>query len=504
MTAIEGSAQASSSASALPVLSSPRPPPAIPSPPTKTRLARFKPRWRLTLLGRCVALVLGEFATNAACWIAAGLVFGRSEERRAVLSLCIVAWTLGLRHGLDMDHIVAIDNVTRNLVSMGQLPVTVGLFFSLGHSSIVVGMTVAVIITVSAVDKLPDISNVGGVIGVCVSASFLFALAVINSVVLYQSVRLSRRRAAAKRALAAERADLVPVAPSSPVASPAMSDTDMPKKLADEVEEDDLEDGKKGRRVGEEELLPGLPATTCIARVGRPLFRLIDRPWKMYPVGVLFGFGFDTASEISLLGVSALAKGTHHIPSSTIILLPLLFTAGMSAVDSLDSIFMLSAYTVPQRSAAGELSSSSSFGESRSRWNPLNWQFFERRPVEGEEDDEDTREDRATRLPIPDQDKLLSIQVVLTVISIVVALLISITEFMGLALEKCASCSDAAENDPGLSGNWWRFWQSVNDNSGYLGAGVVGLFVLVFGTWGIGAWWGRRKERREAKQAVRE
>jgi hypothetical protein len=140
-----------------------------------------------------------------------------------------------LVHGVDMDHIVAIDNVTRNLVSMGQLPVTVGLFFSLGHSSIVIGMTIAIIIAVSNIDKLPDISNIGGVIGKLFwqvrgsrdtdcsflpsqvfafplrSSSFLVRtlpsilfqplltsvpalLAVINSVVLWQSIRLTKRR----------------------------------------------------------------------------------------------------------------------------------------------------------------------------------------------------------------------------------------------------------------------------------------------------------------------
>ncbi|GAA5822526.1 hypothetical protein JCM11251_006368 [Rhodosporidiobolus azoricus] len=411
-----------------------------------------------------------------------------------------------------MDHIVAIDNVTRNLVSLGQLPVTVGLFFSLGHSSIVIGMTIAVIVTVSAIDKLPDISNVGGVIGVCVSASFLFILAVINSVVLYQSIRLSRRRVSisssfawsaplnpecplfsqrqAKLALSASAAaDNVSMVASSSAHPPAYgaADPTIAKKLADEEADAVPEAGERER-----EVVPGLPATTCIARIGRPIFRLIDRSWKMYPVGVLFGFGFDTASEISLLGVSALAKGTHHIPSGQIILLPLLFTAGMTAVDSLDNVLMLSAYTVPQRSQ-------NDFGyekeEREKPWYKRRWQIVERTKDVGEVD-EDVAEERARALPMPDQDKLLSISVVLTIISIVVALLISITEFMGLALEKCASCSDAAENDPGLSGRWWRFWEAVNDNSGYLGAGVVGLFIVVFATWGVAHWLQKRKARR--------
>ncbi|GAA5907238.1 hypothetical protein JCM6882_008398 [Rhodosporidiobolus microsporus] len=476
-----------SGASAVPILES-TPSPAIAKPSRLERyLAPLRPRWKLTLLGRCIALLTGELVVNALLWVVVGIVWGRDEERRGVLSLAIVAWTLGLRHGLDMDHIVAIDNVTRNLVSLGQLPVTVGLFFSLGHSSIVIGMTIAVIVTVSAIDKLPDISNVGGVIGVCVSASFLFILAIINSVVLYQSIRLARRRRALKAALAA---DTAPVASSSS-APPAYgaADPTMAKKLADEEADAETMDPNGAR---EREVVPGLPATTCIARIGRPIFRLIDRSWKMYPVGVLFGFGFDTASEISLLGVSALAKGTHHIPSGQIILLPLLFTAGMTAVDSLDNVLMLSAYTVPQRSQ-------NDFGYEKAErdkpWYKRRWQIFERRLPAGEVN-EDLAEERARALPMPDQDKLLNISVVLTVISIVVALLISITEFMGLALEKCASCSDDAENDPGLSGRWWRFWQAVNDNSGYLGAGVVGLFIIVFATWGVAHYLQKRKEKR--------
>ncbi|GAA6030432.1 hypothetical protein JCM8097_009105 [Rhodosporidiobolus ruineniae] len=492
-----------SASSQLPILDS-APSPARPARrQTPAFLARLRPRWRLTLLGRCIALLVGEFAANVALWIAAAIVW-RKEETRAVLSLAVVAWTLGLRHGLDMDHIVAIDNVTRNLVSLGQLPVTVGLFFSLGHSSIVIGMTIAVIITVSAIDKLDDISSVGGVVGVCVSASFLFVLAVINSISLWQSIHLSRKRREMKRALATERADTsTPVASSSPVPSHSLTSAQLADpSIAKKLPAEDEELGNEHER--EREVVEGLPATTCIARIGRPIFRLIDRPWKMYPVGVLFGFGFDTASEISLLGVSALAKGTHHIPAGQIILLPLLFTAGMSAVDSLDSVFMLSAYTVPQRAERGEFDEDAKLVPARAEttegkkpWYRRRWQLFERLPAEGEEADEDLADARARALPKPNQDKLLGISVALTVISIVVALLISVTEFMGLALEKCASCSDAAEHDPGLSGRWWRFWASVNDNSGYLGAGVVGLFVVVFATWGVMRWVGKRRERRE-------
>ncbi|GAA5860214.1 hypothetical protein JCM1840_002824 [Sporobolomyces johnsonii] len=452
-------------------------PPAVTAPskpvsPVRRLASRFRPSFRLTLFGRSLFLLIGEILANVVIWAAA--IATLAPDPRDQLD----ADGFGEQ---QMDHIVAIDNVTRNLVSMGKLPVTVGLFFSLGHSTIVISMTIAIIIATSAIDKLPDISSVGGVIGVSVSASFLFILAVINSVVLWQSLRLAKRRVRPffrqlKQAMRVEQADIVPVADSTP-------DPTMSKKLDDE----------EADQPQTEELVPGLPATTCLARIGRPMFRLIDRSWKMYPVGVLFGLGFDTASEISLLGISALARsGSSQIPTAQIILLPLLFTAGMTAVDSLDSMFMLNAYTWPAR--AHQLEAKEGDGEGAKWWKRL--RVFER----GEERvDEAEGAERARNLPVPDQDKLLSMSVVLTVISIVVALLISITEFMGLALEKCASCADAANNDPGLSGRWWRFWSAVNDNSGYLGAGVVGIFVLVFAGWGVQHYWRRRQKRRRRR-----
>ncbi|GAA5855553.1 hypothetical protein JCM5353_006025 [Sporobolomyces roseus] len=449
-------------------------------PPKPSLLSRLVPtsRYRLTLFGRSLFLLLGEFVANVILWVATVATFAPHQDKRGVLSLAVLAWSFGLRHGLDMDHIVAIDNVTRNLVSMGKLPVTVGLFFSLGHSTIVFGMTVAIIVAVEAIDKLPNISEIGGLIGVSVSASFLFILAVINSFVLWQTLRLAKRRKQAR--LAAEAAP--PVESESEKQDPATKETKEATLALPDLERSTSTEQEQGN------IVEGLPATTCLARIGRPIFRVIDRPWKMYPVGVLFGMGFDTASEISLLGVSALASGRHQVAPGQIILLPLLFTAGMSAVDSLDSVFMLSAYTVPARSHAAHLTT-----ENVQWWKRKLPKVWEKRESKMEllNDEKEMR-----ILMAQDQDKLLSMSVVLTVISIVVALLISITEFMGLALEECASCSEAAENDSGLSGQWWRFWQSINDNSGYLGAGVVGLFICVFGGWGIGRWWKRRQARK--------
>ncbi|GAA5980144.1 hypothetical protein JCM5350_001778 [Sporobolomyces pararoseus] len=470
--------------------------PAVLPPVKPSRLKRIFPistnpinfPFRLTLFGRAVCLLLGEFVANVVLWVATVATFAPHKDKRGVISLALLAWTYGLRHGLDMDHIVAIDNVTRNMVSMGKLPVTVGLFFSLGHSTIVVCFTIAIIVAVSAIDKLPNISEIGGLIGVSVSASFLFILAVINTVVLWQTLRLAKRRKQAR--LAAETAQESELSEKKQDYTKDEPSPDLPDL------EKSVSDSSEAQRQGN--IVEGLPATTCFARIGRPIFKIIDRPWKMYPVGILFGMGFDTASEISLLGVSALASGRHEVSPGQIILLPLLFTAGMSAVDSLDSVFMLSAYTVPAR--AHHSSSSSSTPTTKTDTTATKWWKKKLPPLWERKQDrlQVLNDEKEMRLIMAqDQDKLLSMSVVLTVISIVVALLISITEFMGLALEECSKCSDAAENDPGLSGQWWRFWQAINDNSGYLGAGVVGIFISIFGGWAIMTWWKKRKTKKQ-------
>ncbi|KAM0790058.1 hypothetical protein ACM66B_005386 [Microbotryomycetes sp. NB124-2] len=447
-------------------------------------------RNQLTLLGRCTLLVVGELAANLLLWIVALAMFAPDKASRGVLSLCLIAWTLGLRHGLDADHIVAIDNATRRIVSLGKEPICVGLFFSLGHSSIVLGATIAIVVAVSAIDKIPDVSAVGGIIGVSVSASFLLILAILNLIILYTSIRADRRRRQNEQLAATDGA------------LPSSRPTDIPTYGSDEKGDDDLE--KKGN----ETPLPSAPAqtealglrpTTCLARIGRPVFKLIDASWKMYPVGVLFGFGFDTASEITLLGVSAIAS-SHDVPRSEILLLPFLFTAGMTLVDSLDSVFMLNAYIVPGRHDSSE---DHQFQPQRRRW----WsrlRFIEPRPTPNEEADEVVATKKALALPAANQAKLLRIQIVLTVMSIVIAFLISLVQFMSLALEKCQSCAYAAENDSGLSGRWWRFWAEVGDDSTYIGAGVVALFLIVFGGWLIVHQFQKRKAARNLDQVAKD
>ncbi|KIM33656.1 hypothetical protein M408DRAFT_326314 [Serendipita vermifera MAFF 305830] len=247
---------------------------------------------RLTILGRSIILISVLVLFNVACWVAAALSFKPhdSGESSGIMGLAMLAWTIGLRHALDADHISAIDNATRGLISLGQLPTTCGLFFSLGHSTIVVAFIVAIAISSDIYDRVGGFSDVGGIIGAAVSGSFLFIIGVVNSVILVRIIKDRRR-------------------------------------------------GITADSMGREH-----KHSTIVMRILAPVTRIVDRPWKMYPVGVLFGLGFDTASSIALLAVSALAKRDAYgngISSASIVILPLLFTAGMTLVDSLDSVLML-------------------------------------------------------------------------------------------------------------------------------------------------------------------
>ncbi|TXT13759.1 hypothetical protein VHUM_01126 [Vanrija humicola] len=243
-------------------------------------------------------------------WVAAGIAFG---QRDGLLGIALLAWTLGLRHGLDADHISAIDNATRQMVSLGQLPLTCGLFFSLGHSTIVIAVNVAIAVSVDIYDKLDKVGSVGGIVGTSVSASFLFLVAVINTYFLIGAVRYRKAQKARVKA------GLPP------------------------------EDGDP----------TAIQGGGCLVRIIAPIMRAVDKPWKLYPVGILFGFGFDTASSIALLAISAIAaRGSNGegIAHGKVVILPFLFTAGMSLVDSLDSVLMLYAYAQPDlRGADGKI-----------------------------------------------------------------------------------------------------------------------------------------------------
>lgn len=234
------------------------------------------------------ALLLGY---NLLTW---GLTFLVFHARPDLLALALTAYTFGLRHAFDADHISAIDNVTRKLMQEKQRPVGVGLFFSLGHSTIVVVLTALIALAAVAVSNFEQLKFIGGLIGTGVSALFLLVIAAINLVILMDVWRTFRE-----------------------------------VRMGGEYDDLTLDESLNKR---------GL-----MGRFFRPLLKMTDRSWKMYPMGVLFGLGFDTATEVGLLGIAAFSAG-HGVPIVAILLFPALFTAGMTLMDTTDSILMLGAY----------------------------------------------------------------------------------------------------------------------------------------------------------------
>jgi high-affinity nickel-transport protein len=240
------------------------------------------------VIGLCGALI----AFNLLVWVWA---FAAFCSRPLLLATALIAYGLGLRHAVDADHIAAIDNITRKLMQEGKRPITVGLFFSLGHSTVVFGASLVIALTASSLQqRFPGLIEVGGVVGTLVSVFFLIGIAIINFFVLMGVYRLFQRI-------------------------------------------------KRGKTYTEEELNGFLSPRGLFGRLFRRLFRLISRSWHMYPLGFLFGLGFDTATEIGLLGISA-AEASKGLSVWSILVFPALFTAGMSLVDSSDSVLMVGAY----------------------------------------------------------------------------------------------------------------------------------------------------------------
>ncbi|KAK4160394.1 high-affinity nickel-transport protein-domain-containing protein [Cladorrhinum sp. PSN259] len=252
---------------------------------------------------------------NIATWTAAGILLRYFPK---LISPCVLAYTLGLRHALDADHISAIDLMTRRLIASGQRPVSVGTFFSLGHSTIVVVTSIVVAATAGALrNRFDDFARVGGIIGVSVSGAFLLLLCVGNGWVLWRLVKRLKCVLAEER----QRAEVGQEGESS----------------ASKVEQD--VDTAAGADLGKQ--LEGLG---LLSTVFRKVFSVIDKPWKMLPLGILFGMGFDTSSEIALLGIASIeaAKGTSIW---VILIFPALFTVGMCLVDTTDGALMMALYT---------------------------------------------------------------------------------------------------------------------------------------------------------------
>ena len=306
------------------------------------------------------ALLIGF---NLGAWIWALVAF---HHYPVLLGTAFLAYSFGLRHAVDADHIAAIDNVTRKLMQEGKRPVAVGLMFSLGHSTIVIVGSIAIAATALALQhRIDAVREIGGVIGTLVSSLFLFAIAIVNLMVLRSVCRtfVRVRRGGAY------------------------------------VEEDfDLLLGNRG----------------FLTRLFRPVFSMIRRSWHMYPLGILFGLGFDTATEIGLLGISA-AEASKGLSLWSILVFPVLFAAGMSLIDATDNILMLAAY---------------------------GWAYV--KPL-----------------------RKLYYNITITSVSVVVALAVGGIEALGLL---------AGQFHP--KGVFWNLVRTLNGNFGMLGYGIVGLFVV--------------------------
>jgi nickel/cobalt transporter (NiCoT) family protein len=283
-----------------------------------------------------------------------------------LLGTAFLAYSFGLRHAVDADHIAAIDNVTRKLMQEGKRPVAVGLMFSLGHSTIVIVGSIAIAAAALAMQhRIDAIRVIGGVVGTVVSSLFLFGIAIVNLIVLRSVYRtfVRVRRGGAY------------------------------------VEEDfDLLLGSRG----------------FLNRLFRPMFKMIRSSWHMYPLGLLFGLGFDTATEIGLLGLSA-AEASKGLSLWSILVFPVLFAAGMSLIDSTDNILMLGAY---------------------------GWAYV--KPI-----------------------RKLYYNITITSVSVIVALVVGGIETLGLLSGRLHP-----------KGGFWTFIDTLNGNFGLLGYGIIGLFAL--------------------------
>ena len=312
---------------------------------------------RNRVLGIYVFLV----AFNLLAWIFALIAFANSP---ALLLLAVTAYTFGLRHAFDADHISAIDNVTRKLMQEGKRPVGVGFFFSLGHSTIVVAMTVLIALAAVAVQNFDNLKAIGGLIGTTVSSLFLFLIAAINIVILIDIFKTFHAV-------------------------------------------------RHGEEYNDSSLDETLNQRGLMGRFFRPLLRMTDQSWKMYPVGLLFGLGFDTATEVGLLGIAATTAG-KGIPVISILIFPMLFTAGMSLMDTTDSILMLGAY---------------------------GWAFV--KPI-----------------------RKLYYNLNITLISVIVALVIGSIEALSIVADQL-----------NLSGGFWDVLGNLSDNFGLIGVVIVLLFI---------------------------
>jgi nickel/cobalt transporter (NiCoT) family protein len=235
---------------------------------------------------RAAALFLVVGIANLAAWVWAGEAF---RGNPVLMGTALLAYGLGLRHAVDADHIAAIDNVTRKLIGDGRRPLATGLYFSCGHAAVVALASLFLATTGAALSgAFSGFHDVGVTIGPLISTAFLIAIAAMNFVILAATWRAYRSGS-------------------------------------------------------DENLVAVLNGRGILTRLFRPLFRIVRHSWQMLLVGALFGLGFDTATEIGVLGLSA-AQGSSGMTLWSIMVFPSLFAAGMALIDTADGILMVGAY----------------------------------------------------------------------------------------------------------------------------------------------------------------
>jgi high-affinity nickel-transport protein len=312
-----------------------------------------------------VGLLRSLILANIAAWAWAFVAF---HDRPVLLGTALLAWSLGLRHAVDADHIAAIDNVTRKLLQAGRRSVSVGLFFALGHSAVVALVVAGLAVATPLLGpRLEAFREIGGLIGTLASALFLFAIAIVNLVILRSLWRIFRHVRA-------------------------------------------------GGRYVEEDLDAVLRGSGFLVRLCRPLFGLVTRPWHMLALGFLFGLGFDTATEVALLGLAA-SQAAHGLPLWSVLVFPALFASGMALVDTADGALMTGAY---------------------------GWAFV--KPV-----------------------RKLYYNLTITSVSVIVAVAVGSIEVLGLLGERLGS-----------SGAFWATIERLNDNADSLGFAIIGAFIAIW------------------------
>lgn len=243
-----------------------------------------KPRFIRGVPTNSIRIIAFLISVNIIVWSAVAVVLHFHPK---LISPAALSYVLGLRHALDADHISAIDLMTRRLIASGQRPATVGTFFSLGHSTIVLVTCIVVAATSGALrDRFDGFTRVGNIIGTSVSAAFLIILCLGNGWVLYKLVQRLKVVIEERR----------------------------------QRQQDGFDD--QGQDLQDQFALEG---GGFLSRVFKKLFRVIDRPWKMYPLGVVFGLGFDTSSEIAILGIASI-QAVQGTSIWLILIFPILFT----------------------------------------------------------------------------------------------------------------------------------------------------------------------------------